>query len=43
MRAFVSGWRKGMMISSKGTFAIFMASQGRKLQEERFLLPMKSV
>ena len=40
---FVSGRRNGVSASSKPSLAIFMASHDRKLQEEMFLLPMKSV
>ena len=41
--ALLSGWRKRMRSSAKGMPKYLSASQGRKLQEERFLSPMTSV
>ena len=41
--ALVSGCRSLMHTSSKGMPHCFSASQGRKLQEEKFLSPITSV
>jgi hypothetical protein len=41
--ALVPALRKGMSTSPNASFAAFMASHGRKLQEEVFLLPIWSV
>jgi len=42
MLVCVSGRRSSILISSKGMPAWRMASQGRRLQLEMFLLPMTS-
>ena len=41
--SLLSGWRKRMRSSAKGMPQCFMAIHGLRLQEERFLSPMKRV
>src|SRR6185437_115930 len=43
MRARVSGWRSGMMISLNESLASRIATQGRKDQLDHFLVPMMRV
>ena len=43
MADLLSGWRNLMRSSAKGMPKCFMAIQGLKLQEEKFLSPMTRV